>query len=229
MRYSRNGLVMCLAGVLLAGDGIRHAARAAGERPAEPPQRRVWGGAYGASGTSKRLWSVKEYQGYKTDRAGLFREVESFDLVPLPVSAQWSVRYELRVERLSGTIELEEAQVLPEKRTGGPYRKSLDSYWQVAGLCVPRLVLFPDSPVRPSLHVGFGLSLMNKKIIEDGTLYNYNLLGGAGLEADVSKRWSVFADCRLEHYSNGGRMYLTNKTAIGLESVSGVVGVRREF
>ena len=229
MRFCNKGFVICLAGVVLAGDGIWHAAQAEETNSVAASKAKVWYGAYVSDGTTKSLWSVKEYKGYKPYRLGLYREAEYGDGTPSAIPWRWSARYELQCERLSGTIELVENQVPPEERNGGPYPKSLDGLWQVAGLWVPRVVFFPESPVRPSLHLGIGLSYMNKKILEDGTYYNYNFVGGGGVEVDVSRLWSLFVDCRLEHYSNGGAMSLTHKAVIGLESISCVLGVRREF
>ncbi|MEI7435433.1 MAG: acyloxyacyl hydrolase [bacterium] len=229
MRFCKKIFVAWFAVVFLAGGGVWHTAQAEETNSVAASKAKVWYGAYVSGGSTKRLWSVKEYTGYKPGRVGLFREAEIGDGTHPGIPWRWSVRYELMCERLSGTVELVEDQVPPDERTGGPYMKSLNGLWQLAGLWVPRVVFFPNSPVRPSLHAGIGLSVMNEKILEEGTYYNFNFVGGGGVEADISKLWSVFVDCRLEHYSNGGAMSLTDKAVIGLESISCVLGVRREF
>lgn len=229
MRYRNASLLICIAGTILFGGAARHAATASETNSFGGGQGRTWYGVFGSGGDSIRLWSTKEYSGYQPVRAGAFVEKEAGAWLPRPSLWTWSMRYELEVERLAGTIELVEHQVPAEDRDGGPYMRTLDGLWQLAGICVPRVVFFPDSPVRPSLHAGLGLSWMNEKVIKNGTYYNYNIVGGAGIEADISRQWSLFADCRLEHYSNGGCMYLTDRVAIGLESINCVVGVRREF
>ena len=229
MHYCRKVWSICFAVGLLAGIGILGTARAEETNSEAAVKAKIWYGAYFSDGTTMRLWSVKEYKGYRPQRLGVFREAEIGDGTHPTIPWRWSSRYELVCERLSGDIELVEDQVPPAERTGGPYMKSLDGLWQLAALWVPRVVFMPDWPVRPSLHAGIGASMMNKKILEDGTYYNFNFVGGAGLEADITKLWSIFADCRLQHYSNGGAMSLTDKAVIGLESISYVIGVRREF
>ena len=229
MRCRSDTAVVWLTIALLAGMGILCPADAAEPDLGPGSPRRAWRGAYGSSGTAQHLWSVKQYTGYENQRVGVFEERETGEWVRSSIPLQWSMRYELRYERLFGSVHLVPDQVVREKRTGGPYVRDLDGLWQVALLWVPRLVAFPDSPVRPSVHAGLGLSWMNEKILEDGTYYNFNILAGCGIESDLSAQWALLIDCRWEHYSNGGCMYLTDKTAIGLESVNGMIGVRREF
>jgi hypothetical protein len=188
-----------------------------------------WAGFYVSRGISHRFWSIKNYKGYENNTLGLFEEWEMARWTSSIIPCMASVRGELRYMDLFGTIELVEKQVPLEKCDGGPYLKDLSSLWQIAALCVPRLVLFPNSVFRPSLHAGVGLSVLNDKILENGTIYNYNLLAGCGFEVDFLRQWSMLADIRLEHFSNGGRMYLTNRAVIGLESVSGMIGLRHPF
>ena len=187
-------------------------------------------GFYASRGQALRIWARKRYSGYEPTCAGAFIERVIGEPVILAMPSQVRLRVEFRHERLAGTIALFEDQVAPAKRDGGePYLKELDGNWNLAGLFVPRLVLFPSWPVRPTLHAGFGLSWLNRRVLDEGTHYNYNLLAGLGMEADMTARWMLFADCRWEHYSNGGRMYLTNRAVIGIESVNAVVGIRRSL
>ncbi|MDD4872292.1 MAG: acyloxyacyl hydrolase [Kiritimatiellae bacterium] len=188
-----------------------------------------WAGFYVSHGISHRFWSTKNYKGYENNTLGLFEEWETTRWTSSIIPYMASVRGELRYMDLLGTIELLEKQVLPEGRDGGPYLKNLSSLWQIAVLCVPRLVFFPNSSFRPSFHAGIGLSLLNDKVLDDGTRYNFNLLTGCGLEIDFFRQWTMLADIRLEHFSNGGLMYLTNRAVIGMESVSGVIGLRHPF
>ncbi len=194
---------------------------------AAEPERSV--GVYMSSGKAHRLWSVQRYTGYKSHRVGLFKETAAGQADVLGIPVQLSVRGEINREALSGTISLRKDQVPKHEWDGTPYLLTLDGNWQIAVLCVPRLIFFPDSPVRPALHLGAGLSWLHRRLLQEGTHYNFNLLAGAGLDADIGGHWSLFADCRWEHYSNGGRMYLTNRSVIGLESVNAMIGIRRHL
>ncbi len=187
-----------------------------------------WIGGYGSIGVHHHIWSASDYKGYKNKTAGMFMEWETDPWIPLPVATLRTLRADLRYSRLWGTIEITEDQVPPEKRTGGPYYTTLDHYL-VTLLFVRRWIFLPTYPIRPTLHLGFGISVLNKTILEDGTLHNFNFSGGGGLEADITKKWSAFLDCSWEHFSNGGQIYLTNAACIGPESINGVLGVRYRF
>lgn len=197
---------------------------------AAPPKKskKTWIGAYGSTGTQFHIFSANQYKGHKQNALAVFLERESGYWVPLPVETQRTYRWELRYMDISGTIEIEEVQVPKEKRDGGPYFVTLDHY-QVALLCIRRWVFLPDYFIRPSFHLGLGFSMLDKKILEEGTRYNFNLVGGAGLEVDLSSRWTTYFDVRWEHYSNGGKMGLTDAAVIGPESINAVLGIRYAF
>lgn len=185
-----------------------------------------WVGAFGSIGTQYHIFSANQYHGYNQNTLGVFLEMESDGWVPLPVKTLRTYRWELRYCVIGGRIEIVADQIPPPKRTGGPYYVDLDHH-QIALLGIRRWVLFPDYFLRPCLHLGLGISLLDKNILEDGTRYNFHLIGGGGLEMDLSKRWSIYCDVHWEHYSNGGKMGLTDRDVIGLESVNMVLGFRR--
>lgn len=187
-----------------------------------------WVGLAGSQGKNHHLWSATDYKGYKNWTAGMFMEWETDAWVPLSLDMEHTLRVELRYQDIWGTIPLTSDQVPPEKRNGGPYFTTLDHY-TIALLLVRRWVFFPQYFIRPNLHLGFGLSILNKTLLEDGTLHNFNFDGGCGLELDINKQWSTFVDVRWEHFSNGGQIYMTNAAVIGLESVNGVFGIRYRF
>ena len=227
MRYEKE-LVYGLVCFVLGAAGFGHASGAENtSRAADDPAQR-WIGGYAARGEHYHLWSAGEYFGYENAAAAGFVEWPTVWSVPLPIRNAQTVRTELRYEYLWGTIPLHENQVPAEERHGRPYYTTLDNH-QIAGLLSRRFVFLPDHTFRPTLHLGGGLSLLDHKILKEGTLYNFNFFGGCGAEADFTTEWSAFMDVRWEHFSNGGRMYLTDAAVIGLESVSGVVGLRRAF
>lgn len=185
-----------------------------------------WVGGYASFGRHSHIWSSSVYTGYKNWALGAFYEWESNPWIPLPadiIRRTWQA--ELHYKRLWGTIPLDEDQIPPEDRDGPPYSTELDHY-QFALRLVRRWVFLPDYFIRPTLHLGFGMSLLNRTIIDDGTLHSFDFVGGGGVEIDLSKRWTLFADLRWEHFSNGGQIYMTNAAVIGPESLNGVFGLR---
>jgi hypothetical protein len=198
------------------------------EEPTKPEYDKRWIGAYGAIGTQYHIFSANDYKGYKQNALAVFWEQETGPWIPLPLKSERTMRWELRYSEPRGTIEIVEEQVPKRKRDGGPYYVTLDLY-QVALIGVRRWVFLPDYMVRPSVHLGLGFSLTNRKILEEGTYYAFNLIGGLGLEADVTKRWSAYFDVRWEHYSNGGKMGLTDADVIGPESINAVFGLRYNY
>jgi opacity protein-like surface antigen len=109
---------------------------------------------------------------------------------------------------------------------GQPNWAKLDNHYSISLLAVRRWIFLPNRVIRPNAHLGFGFSVMNESVIENGTTWNFNFVGGGGLEYDVIKKWTVYGDVRWEHFSNGGQVYLTNKDVIGPESVNIVLGIR---
>lgn len=228
--FSYSGIALCVAAIsitiLIAGASF--AGEHPGEQKTEAPKEK-WVGIYGAIGTQYHIFSANDYDGHKENAWAAFWEVESRPWIPLPVEAQRTLRFELRYAEIHGTIEIVREQVPSEDWNGGPpYYTTLDHY-QVALLGIRRWVFLPHYFIRPSLHLGLGISWLNKNILEDGTQYNFNLIGGTGLEMDFSDRWCGFLDVRWEHFSNGGKMGLTDKDVIGLESINAVLGIRYAY
>ena len=227
MRHDK-GFVCWLVCFVLGAAGFGNASWAEdASRAAQDPDQR-WIGGYAARGEHHHLWSSGDYVGYENAAAAGFVEWPTAWPLPLPIRTEQTLRAELRYEHLWGTIALLENQVPAEERHGGPYSTTLD-HQQVASLLVRRFIFLPDHTFRPTIHVGAGLSILDHRILKEGTLYNFNFLGGCGSEIDLIGEWSAFVDVRWEHFSNGGSIYLTDAAVIGLESVSGVVGLRRAF
>ncbi len=232
MKYQRKGIAICLLFIICLASGGRAAAEStAGEGQSNGPAtegKKRWIGLTGSWGGHHHLWSATDYKGYKNKTAGVFMEWETEAWVPVPVNMEHTLRLELHYQDIWGTIPLTSDQVPPEKRNGGPYGTTLDHY-NIALLLIRRWVFFPEYFIRPNLNLGFGISVLNKTVLEDGTIHNFNFVGGGGLEADINRQWSAFMDVRWEHFSNGGQIYLTNAAVIGLESINGVFGLRYRF
>ena len=145
----------------------------------------------------------------------------------LSVDMDRNLRVELRYAKLYGTFKIDDDQVVEEKLVEGePNWVTLEDHYGVSLMAVRRWIFLPNRAVRPNLHVGFGFSVMNKSIIEDGTIWNFNFVGGGGLEYDLTKKWTVYGDVRWEHFSNGGQILLANNDVIGPEAVNILLGIR---
>jgi len=187
-----------------------------------------WLGYFFSYGQPHQLWSIKQYDGYETMAVGIFREWVSNPnpIGPIPFSRHW--RAFAKVEHFYGDVELAPGQVPLAQQDGGPYYAHLDHY-QLAFLLSRRWVLGPRWKIHPTANLGAGLSIMNDKMIEDGTLHNYNLEAGYGLEWNITHGWVANADVEYKHFSNGGRMYLSDKDVIGPEDVNLLVSLRHPF
>ena len=147
----------------------------------------------------------------------------------LDIGSVW--RGEMRYSKLWGTIPLSTDQLTDEElveQAPPPYSTKLD-HQQITFLVVRRWIFLPDHYIRPYLELGLGISVLDKNIITDGTIWSFDFVGGGGVEIDLNQKWTLFAGCRAAHFSNGGQMYLTNKAVIGPESINGVFGVRYEL
>jgi hypothetical protein len=184
-----------------------------------------WIGFDASIGHYFRMWSIKEYSGYSNWAIGIFTEWESrpSSLFHVPISYAWNLK--LKYQHLNGTVELVPAQVPENERTGGPYYVVLD-HDQLALTIFRRFILYPEARIHPTLHLGLGASILSDKVLKEGTTYNYNILGGAGLEWIITDDLVGTLDIQWEHFSNGGKIGLTNDAVIGLESCQFVLGVR---
>ncbi len=186
-----------------------------------------WVGLLGSWGRHHHIWSSSNYKGFRNRHFGMFMEWEDDPFTLLPVDVDQTLRVELRYAKLYGTFKIDEDQVVKERLVEGqPNWAKLTGHYSVSLIGVRRWVFFPNRVIRPNLHLGFGFSVMNKSIIENGTIWNFNFVGGGGLEYDLSKKWTVYGDVRWEHFSNGGQIFLTNKDVIGPESINILLGIR---
>jgi Lipid A 3-O-deacylase (PagL) len=87
-------------------------------------------------------------------------------------------------------------------------------------------------PVSPTIRVygeaGLGITLLNKTLIEEGTLWNFLLTGGLGLDWKI-KNQHFYSFVRFEHFSNGGKLWkegLTESRVIGPETIVFGIGMR---
>ncbi len=65
---------------------------------------------------------------------------------------------------------------------------------------------YPMTPaVRGYVEAGIGITVLNKPLIEEGTLWNFLLSGGMGLDFRV--KIPFFAFIKFEHISNGGNTW----------------------
>lgn len=192
--------------------------------------RKRWVGyMHGNLGRPFHIWSAKTYDGYKNISHGIFMERETGALIPESSFTYQTLRIELRYLRMWGTIELKDDQVPREEYLmGGPFYTTLD-HDRFAVTAVRRWIVFPASPIRPSIHLGFGLSWTDKPILKEGTNYNFDFVGGVGVEFDITEKLSGNIGTRWEHFSNGGAIYLTNKRVIGPESINLLISIRHEI
>jgi hypothetical protein len=192
-------------------------------------KKRRWVGIMGSAGSHYHLWSANTYTGYKTASVGAFYEWESerANVFSAELGRTW--RVELRYAYLWGTIPIDEDQASDaDLLRGPPYSVTLDQH-KIALVGVRRWIFLPDYRVRPTAHLGFGMSLVHEPILERGTIWAFDIVGGVGLEADLKERWCLMADVRWEHFSNGGDMGLTSARVIGPESINLVLSLRYRY
>jgi len=184
---------------------------------------------HGALGRPYHIWSAKTYEGYKNISYGVFMEWETGTLIPSSSLLNQTLRIELRYLKMWGTIELKGDQVPEEEYLqGGPFYMTLD-HKRFAITGVRRWIIFPDYPIRPSVHLGFGISWTDKSILKEGTNYNFDFVGDLGVEFDITNKLSGNIGARWEHFSNGGAIYFTNKRVIGPESINLLISIAHEI
>jgi hypothetical protein len=191
------------------------------------PDQKTWVGLLGSWGRHNHIWSSSNYKGFRNRHFGVFMEWEKDPFRLLSVDMDQTLRVELRYAKLYGTFKIDDDQVVKERLVEGqPNLAKLEDHYSVSLMAVRRWVFLPKRVVRPNVHLGFGFSVMNKSVIENGTVWNFNFVGGGGLEYDLNPKWTVYGDVRWEHFSNGGQVFLTNKDVIGPESINILLGIR---
>jgi len=220
-------MVFCLC-CLLTSSALSQESTAENSKP-DKSEGRSWWGVMGSYGRHTHIWSSSVYVGYKTWSAGAFYEWESPRLTVLPFDVGRNWRVEFRYAKLWGTIPLDPDQVTDEVRAEGPPFWTKLDHQKISIVGVRRWIFLPDSFIRPSLFFGFGMSLLDDTIIEDGSVHNFDFVGGAGIDVDIAKRWILSGEARFEHFSNGGQIGLTNSDVIGPESLNMVLCVLYQY
>jgi len=184
---------------------------------------------HGTLGRPYHIWSAKTYDGYKNISNSVFMEWETDALISTSTLLNQTLRVEVRYLKLWGTIGLKDDQVSEEEYLQGrPFYTTLD-HKRFAITGVRRWIIFPYYPIRPSVHLGFGISWTDKSILKEGTNYSFDFVGGLGVEFDITNKLSGNIGARWEHFSNGGAIYLTNKRVIGPESINLLISIAHEI
>jgi hypothetical protein len=223
----RNGLSVLLILFLYAMPSLAQEVDGHVDSEKITPDHKTWVGFLGSWGRHHHIWSSSDYKGFRNRHFGLFMEWEDDPLKLLSVDMDRTWRVELRYAKLYGTFKIDDDQVVKERLVEGQQNwVTLDDHYSISLIGVRRWVFLPKQVIRPNVHLGFGFSVMNQSVIENGTIWHFNFVGGGGLEYDLNKKWTIYGDVRWEHFSNGGQIYLTNKDVIGPESINIVLGVR---
>jgi len=164
----------------------------------------------GQLGQDFHLFSKQEYHGYRNGAIGV---------VIFP-SGWRGFGFELRAERLWGTIELGKDQIPPG--WDGTYPKTTDlDHWMAGLIPVWRCRMWRGL----EFEGGVGMTWLSRDILVDGSRWSFLLMAGfrwrfAGGEHPLA------VGLRFEHFSNGGDIGFTDDAVIGLESVALAVSWR---
>jgi hypothetical protein len=172
-------------------------------------------------GAAAHGFSTIRYQGYRTAAVTMF--------FPKTLGTFWGgdLGLELRGSRHWGTdVPILQDQATPEEwqafqDAGESPHIDFDS-WMVAAMPVWRRSLGTVA----DLEAGFGLSWMTPEVITGGTKWNFIMLLGLSREVGSWRDGPIRVGLRMEHFSNGGTLGLTDARVIGLESLQGVVSWR---
>jgi hypothetical protein len=192
-------------------------------------ERKQWFGFTGSTGKQFQFASDREYTGYRNSQAGVFLEWETGSLIPLPVDTERTLRLEFRYAYLWGTIPLSDDQVPEEVREQEDSHSTALDHHQVSVLAIRRWIFLPTRIAQPYVLLGLGMSITHKRILEEGSIYAFNFSAGGGVDINLNKRWSLFTEVSLEHFSNGGEWGLTDDAVIGPESINGRLGLRYRY
>ncbi len=211
------------------GTGVSQADQENQKTRAEGELEKRWIGLDGSWGRSHHIWSDREYFGYRNSQLGIFYEWETDPYISFGLDVEHTYKAVFRIATLWGTIPLSDDQVSDERAAQTDEHETTLDHKQVLFLGIRRWTFLPDSFIRPNLHLGFGFSITDELIVEDGTLFAFSFTGGGGVDIDVSDRWTIFTEASWEHFSNGGQMYLTNKRVIGPGSLNARFGFRYRY
>jgi hypothetical protein len=183
-------------------------------------------------GTPFHLWSERLYSNFQLATLSLTYEKES-GLWPFTKNKELvkSFLLEFQLSRIWGKgIELEQDQVSQEtwdRAVQEGRRPTVDwDHYQIALVPYYRFYYPLSKITRLYIEAGFGLALLNKTLIEDGTIWNFLITGGLGLDFKYKIPFSI--SLKLQHFSNGGdaQLGITDKRVIGPENLMFGFGMR---
>ncbi|MBI4768119.1 MAG: acyloxyacyl hydrolase [Deltaproteobacteria bacterium] len=178
------------------------------------------------------MWSERLYSNFELATLSLTYEKES-GLWPFTKNKELvkSFLLELQLSRIWGKgIELEQDQVSQEtwdKAVQEGRSPTVDwDHYQIALVPYYRFYYPLGQKVRLYFEAGFGLALLNKPLIEDGTIWNFLINGGFGLDFKFKRPFTI--SLKLQHFSNGGdaQLGITDKRVIGPENLMFGFGMR---
>ncbi len=183
-------------------------------------------------GTPFHMWSERLYSNFQLATFSFTYEKES-GLWPFTNNKELvkSFLLELQLSRIWGKgIELDQDQVSQEtwdKAVQEGRRPTVDwDHYQIALVPYYRFYYPLSKVIRLYFEAGFGLALLNKTLIEDGTIWNFLITGGLGLDFKFKIPFNI--SLKLQHFSNGGdaQLGITDKRVIGPENLIFGFGMR---
>ncbi len=158
----------------------------------------------GQLGQDFHLFSKQEYHGYRNGALGLVISPRGWK----------GFGFELRAERVWGTIDLGDDQFPPD--WDGTYPKTTDMDHGMAGVMpVWRCRLWRGL----EFEGGVGLTWLSRDLLQDGSRWNFLLMAGFRWRFAGGKH-PLAVGLRFEHFSNGGDIGFTDEAVIGRESVA---------
>jgi len=183
-------------------------------------------------GYPMRIWSDRLYSPFQLVTLSLAYEKE-YGLWPFAKNPELAKSFllEFRLSRIWGTgIEVSHDQVSQEaweraRQEGRNPTVDWDHYL-IALIPYLRFYYPLSKEIRMYFEAGLGFSLLNKPLIEDGTIWNFHFSGGFGL--DFKFKIPFYTFLKLEHFSNGGDAWdgFTDKQVIGPETLVFGLGMR---
>jgi hypothetical protein len=183
-------------------------------------------------GTPFHMWSERLYSNFELATLSLTYEKES-GLWPFTKNKELvkSFLLEFQLSRIWGKgIELDQDQVSQEtwdRAVQEGRRPTVDwDHYQIALVPYYRFYYPLSKAIRLYFEAGFGLALLNKTLIEDGTIWNFLISGGFGLDVKFKIPFNI--SLKLQHFSNGGdaQLGITDKRVIGPENLMFGFGMR---
>lgn len=183
-------------------------------------------------GTPFHIWSDRLYTPFQLATLSLTYEKES-GLWPFTKNPKLvkSFLLELQLTRIWGNgIGLDEDQVSQEtwdKAVQEGREPTVDwDHYQIALVPYYRFYYPLSKTVRLYFEAGFGFALLNKPLIEDGTVWNFLITAGFGLNFQYKIPFNI--SLKWQHFSNGGdaNLGITNQRVVGPETLMFGLGIR---